>query len=108
MQTSPGNPYTIGGEDRAPCSASIREPISQSSAVVTPARTSAAIARSAFPTIIPHARIFSNCSGLLMDMKRQWQPHPPPQQLPPPPENPLDDLAEAPLLEPFAALNTES
>jgi len=26
----------------------------------------------------------------------------------PPPENPPEDLAEAPLLDPFAALNTES
>jgi len=36
------------------------------------------------------------------------QPHPPPQQLLPPPENPPDGLAEAPLLDPFAALNPES
>jgi hypothetical protein len=43
-----------------------------------------------------------------MDMKPQWQPHPPPQQLPPPPENSPDGLAEAPLLEPFAELKTES
>jgi len=35
-------------------------------------------------------------------------PQPPQQQLPPPPENPPDGLAEAPLLDPFAALNTES
>jgi hypothetical protein len=40
--------------------------------------------------------------------KIQLQPHPPPQQLPPPPENPPDDLAEGPLLDPFAELNTES
>ena len=64
-----GNPYTIGGEDRAPCAASTREPSSQSSAVVIPARTSAAIARSAFLTIIPQARSFSNCSGLFIDMQ---------------------------------------
>src|SRR5260370_21498697 len=108
MQTSPGNPYTIGGEDRAPCSASTREPISQSSSVVTPARTCAAIARNAFPTIIPQVRNFSNCSGLLIDIETQWQPHPPPQQLPPPPEKPPEDLAEAPLFDPFAALKTES
>lgn len=38
----------------------------------------------------------------------QLQPQPPPQQLLPPPENPPDDLAEAPLLDPFAALKTES
>jgi hypothetical protein len=86
----------------------MREPTWQSSAVVTPGRTSAAIARNAFPTIIPHARSFSNCSGLLMDMKPQLQPHPPPQQPPPPPEKLPDDLAEAALLDPFAALNTES
>jgi hypothetical protein len=43
-----------------------------------------------------------------MDMERQWQAHPPPQQLPPPPENPPEGLAVAPLPEPFAALNTES
>jgi hypothetical protein len=43
-----------------------------------------------------------------MDMKPQLQPHPPPQQALPPPENPPDDFAEVPLLDPFAALNTES
>jgi hypothetical protein len=43
-----------------------------------------------------------------MDINSQLQPQPPPQQLPPPPENPLDDLADAPLPEPFAALKTES
>jgi hypothetical protein len=42
-----------------------------------------------------------------MDIETQWQPQPPPQQLPPP-EEPPEDLAEAPLLDPFAALNTES
>jgi hypothetical protein len=36
------------------------------------------------------------------------QPHPPPQQLPPPPENGVEDFAEAPLLEPFVELKTES
>jgi hypothetical protein len=35
------------------------------------------------------------------------QPQPPPQQ-PPPPENPVEDFAEAPLLEPFVELKTES
>src|SRR5690348_13115899 len=54
---------------RAACFASTREPISQSSAVVIAGRTAAAIARSALPTIIPHARSFSNCSGLLMDIE---------------------------------------
>jgi hypothetical protein len=43
-----------------------------------------------------------------MDMKAQLQPHPPPQQLAPPLENPPDDLADAPLPEPWAALKTES
>jgi hypothetical protein len=43
-----------------------------------------------------------------MDMNPQLQPHPPPQQLPPPLEDPPEDFAEAPLLDPFAALNTES
>jgi hypothetical protein len=43
-----------------------------------------------------------------MDMNPQLHPHPPPQQLPPPLEDPPEDLAAAPLLDPFAALNTES
>src|SRR5215471_15638895 len=38
----------------------------------------------------------------------QWQAQPPPQQLLPPPENSPDDLADAPLAEPFPALKTES
>jgi hypothetical protein len=38
----------------------------------------------------------------------QLQPQPPPQQLPPPPENPPDDFIEAPLLDPFAELKTDS
>jgi hypothetical protein len=38
----------------------------------------------------------------------QLQPHPPPQQLPPLPEKPPEDLAAAPLLDPFAELKTES
>ncbi len=38
----------------------------------------------------------------------QWQAQPPPQQLPPPPENLPDDFAEVLLLDPFAAVNTES
>jgi hypothetical protein len=42
-----------------------------------------------------------------MDMKLQLQPHPPPQQLPPP-ENPPDNLVEAPFVDPFAALKTDS
>jgi len=40
-------------------------------------------------------------------LKAQWHPQPPPQQLPPP-ENPPEDLAKAPLLDPFAELKTES
>jgi hypothetical protein len=35
-------------------------------------------------------------------------PHPPPQQPPPPPGNDVEDLAVAPLLEPFEVLKTES
>jgi hypothetical protein len=38
----------------------------------------------------------------------QLHPHPPPQQLPPPPENDVEDLPEAPLLEPFEVAKTES
>ncbi|HUL16244.1 MAG TPA: hypothetical protein VLV88_09630 [Terriglobales bacterium] len=39
----------------------------------------------------------------------QWQPQEPPQQPPPPPpENELDGPDEPPLLDPFAALNTDS
>jgi len=38
----------------------------------------------------------------------QLQPHPPPQQLPLPPEDTPDGLADAPLLDPFAELKTES
>src|SRR2546421_10689338 len=38
----------------------------------------------------------------------QSQPQPPPQQLPPPPPEDVEDLVEAPLLEPFAVAKTES
>ena len=43
-----------------------------------------------------------------MAMVLQLQPQPPPQQLPLPPEEPPDDFAEAPLLDPFAALKTDN
>jgi hypothetical protein len=44
-----------------------------------------------------------------MDMKPQWQPQPPPQQLPPPPlEKEVEGLAEEPLAEPFEVAKTES
>src|ERR1700687_2381823 len=98
----------MGGEERAPCAASAREPIPASSAVVTPARTCAAMARSTLATIMPQARSLSNCSGRVMDMNPQLQPHPPPQQPPPPAVDPPDDLAEVPLLDPFPELKTDS
>src|ERR1700685_1763943 len=58
----------MGGDERAPCAARILDPISESSPVVTPGRTSAAMARKAFATMTPQARSFSNCSAVVMDI----------------------------------------
>src|SRR5215510_911762 len=39
ISTTPGNPYSSAGADRAPCAANTRAATSSSSPVVTPART---------------------------------------------------------------------
>ena len=44
------------------------EPMAESSAVVTPGRTAADMARRALATIRPQARSFSSCSAVVMDM----------------------------------------